>query len=186
MFADRAAQFAGRLGWDVTVDAAGAERDQYDALEPVYLVWERRDGSHGGSMRFLPTVGRTMLDEHFGHIAGDHRPSWQTWECTRFCLAPDAGRSIGAALLAGAMQMGLGLGLRHCVGVFDAPMLRVYRRAGWAPELLGRQDGICAGRWSFDPALRPALLERAGLSGAVAGYWFDRAFRHGEGLRNVA
>ena len=56
MFRDRAEQFRTRLGWPVTVDAAGEERDAYDALHPLYVLWQREDGTHGGSARFLPTT----------------------------------------------------------------------------------------------------------------------------------
>ena len=56
MFRDRAKQFSERLGWEVSVDDAGEERDQYDALNPLYVIWQRPDGLHGGSMRFLPTT----------------------------------------------------------------------------------------------------------------------------------
>ena len=38
MFRDRAAQFRDRLGWEVTVDERGWERDQYDALDPLYVI----------------------------------------------------------------------------------------------------------------------------------------------------
>jgi len=65
MFKARADQFKTRLGWDVTVDENGHERDQYDDVNPLYLIWENADGSHGGSLRLLPTTGRTMVNEHF-------------------------------------------------------------------------------------------------------------------------
>lgn len=35
MFRDRAEQFARRLNWDVSVDGAGEERDEYDAMNPL-------------------------------------------------------------------------------------------------------------------------------------------------------
>jgi acyl homoserine lactone synthase len=70
MFRDRAKQFSERLGWEVSVDDAGEERDQYDALNPLYVIWQRPDGLHGGSMRFLPTTGRCMTHEHFLHLSG--------------------------------------------------------------------------------------------------------------------
>ncbi|HHS94793.1 MAG TPA: autoinducer synthase, partial [Rhodobacterales bacterium] len=91
MFTDRAAQFKTRLGWDVQVNAAGEERDQYDDLDPLYVIWQREDGLHGGSMRFLPTTGRTMVNEHFAFL-NDGAPitSPLIWECTRFCLSPKA------------------------------------------------------------------------------------------------
>ena len=67
MFRDRGHQFRDRLNWDVTVGADGHERDTYDALNPLYVIWQGADGRHGGSMRFLPTTGRTMVEDHFLH-----------------------------------------------------------------------------------------------------------------------
>ena len=57
MHRDRASQFRDRMKWDVTVDGDGYERDAYDAMNPLYVIWQQPDGSHGGSMRFLPTSG---------------------------------------------------------------------------------------------------------------------------------
>ena len=91
MFRDRAAQFHERLGWDVTVDDRGWERDEYDDLNPLYVIWETEDGSHGGSMRFLPTTGQTMVNDHFVDLMdGVELQSPFIWECTRFCLNPNA------------------------------------------------------------------------------------------------
>ncbi len=191
MFQDRAAQFVGRLGWDVGVDATGEERDQYDALNPLYVIWEDRDGRHGGSLRFLPTVGRTMLDEHFAGLSGgtpirDPR----IWECTRFCLSPSADQRVAPALILGGLEVGLGHGLTQAVGVFDAPMIRVYRRLGWAPELLGTQgtgrNGISAGLWTFGPERRGILLRKSGLSAEISRHWYRRAFEGVEPLRAAA
>ena len=44
MFRARADQFKNRLGWDVEVDAQSEERDTYDALNPLYVIWEEADG----------------------------------------------------------------------------------------------------------------------------------------------
>ncbi|MGB7270644.1 MAG: acyl-homoserine-lactone synthase, partial [Albidovulum sp.] len=70
MFRDRAVQFRHRLGWEVEVDANGWEQDEYDLLNPIYVIWQMPNGRHGGSMRFLPTVGRTMINDHFRHLSG--------------------------------------------------------------------------------------------------------------------
>ncbi|MDU8944580.1 acyl-homoserine-lactone synthase [Ovoidimarina sediminis] len=188
MFRDRAAQFVGRLGWDVGVTDAGEERDQYDVLNPLYVIWEERDGSHGGSMRFLPMTGRTMLYEHFPDLAaGRDLRSPGIWECTRFCLSPGAGPRVAAALMLGGLELGLGQGLSHALGVFDAPMIRVYRRLGWAPELLGTRgrgrEGISAGLWAFAPERRAVLLPRAGLSAEISRHWHRRAMERPEPLR---
>ena len=40
MFRDRAEQFSQRLGWAVSVNASGHERDQYDELNPLYVIWQ--------------------------------------------------------------------------------------------------------------------------------------------------
>jgi acyl homoserine lactone synthase len=113
MFADRAAQFSDRLHWDVKVDENGHERDQYDDLNPLYVIWQRADGSHGGSMRFLPTTGQTMVNDHFSHLTdGVTIQSPLIWECTRFVLAEGAESRIAAALMLGGLEIGLGFYLR--------------------------------------------------------------------------
>lgn len=182
MFRDRAAQFRTRLKWDVPVDKNGFERDQYDGLpDVIYAVWERVDGTHGGSMRFLPTTGRTMLAEHFAHLTqGVAIKSPWIWECTRFCLAPGGGMRVAPTLMLGGLDLGLGHGLSHSVGVFDAPMVRVYSRLGWPPAVLGSEGegrtAISAGLWAFEPELRPILLRRAGVSAEVADDWYASVF----------
>ena len=185
MFTDRAAQFHTRLKWDIQVDENGLEQDQYDPLNPLYVIWERADGTHGGSLRYLPTTGRTMIEEHFGHLVGGApvRHS-HIWECTRFCLAPGAASTVSAALMLGGLEVGLNLGLSHAVGVFDARMLRIYGRLGWLPAVLGQEGegraAICAGLWAYTPDLRAPLLKKAGLSGEISHHWYARAFGDGK------
>ena len=181
MFADRAAQFADRLHWDVKVDDNGHERDEYDDLNPLYVIWQCADGSHGGSMRFLPTTGQTMVNDHFSHLTdGVAIQSPLIWECTRFVLAEGAESRIAAALMLGGLEIGLGFYLSDSVGVFDARMVRIYRRLGWEPTVLGTsgsgRDAISVGLWAHDAKKRPNLLRRAGVSSELSTLWFDRAF----------
>ena len=70
MFRDRAMQFRTRIGWDVKVDENGEERDEYDAMNPLYVIWQTPDGGHGGSMRFLSTTGRVMVNDVFQNLTG--------------------------------------------------------------------------------------------------------------------
>ncbi|MGG7644961.1 acyl-homoserine-lactone synthase [Rhodovulum sp. YNF3179] len=183
MFRDRARQFRDRLGWAVSVDAGGLERDGYDDLDPLYVIWQRHDGGHGGSMRFLPTDGPTMLDDHFAQLTGGRRiRSARVWECTRFCLAP-GGRAtpqVPAALMLAGAEIGLIFGLTHAVGVFDARMVRIYRRLGWPPQIFGQEGrgaaAISAGLWPFSVAIRDRLAQRAGISRALSALWCARAF----------
>ncbi|MEL7345190.1 MAG: acyl-homoserine-lactone synthase [Pseudomonadota bacterium] len=180
MFEDRARQFKDRMGWDVTVDAHGQERDQYDELNPLYVIWERPDGTHGGSMRFLPTVGRTMVNEHFQDITGAYITSPLIWECTRFCLAPNAETRISAALMLAGGEIMSGFGIKHFVGVFDARMVRIYRLIGSSPEVLGTsgkgREAISVGLWEFTDRARMAVALSAKISPELSRYWFERAF----------
>ncbi|MGC3939176.1 acyl-homoserine-lactone synthase [Roseobacter sp. EG26] len=181
MFKDRADQFKARLGWEVDVDDAGYERDEYDAMNPLYVIWEMPDGTHGGSMRFLPTTERTMVNDHFTQLMGGGTiTSPLIWECTRFCLNRDAPSRVAAALMLAGGEIMNGFGVRHFVGVFDARMVRIYRMIGSSPEVLGSEgkgrDQISVGLWEFTPQAQAKIAARAGVSLELSRLWFDRAF----------
>ncbi len=157
MFRDRAIQFRDRLGWAVDVDEDGMERDAYDALNPLYVIWQTPGGGHGGSMRFLPTVGPTMVNDHFSDlIGGGAIQSPLIWECTRFCLSPEADGRVAAALMLGGGELMRAFGLSHLIGVFDDRMIRIYRRIGSSPEVLGEGQKfgsrVSVGLWPYTPA----------------------------------
>lgn len=180
MFRDRADQFKARLGWDVTIDENGYQRDAYDDLNPLYVIWEQADGTHGGSMRFLPTAGRTMVNEHFTDILGGGTIiSPLIWECTRFCLNRKAESRVAAALMLGGGEIMSGFGVAHFAGVFDARMVRIYRLIGSSPEILGTQgegrDKISVGLWEFTPDAQARVASKAGVSLALSRLWFERA-----------
>lgn len=180
MFRDRADQFATRLGWEVEVDGSGAERDQYDALNPLYVIWQKPDGCHGGSMRFLPTTGPTLTNDHFHHLTGGVRiESGRIWECTRFCLARGAATHVSAALMLGGAELGLSNNLTDAVGVFDARMVRIYGRLGWPPTVIGTQgqgrNAVSVGLWAFSRAARWSMARKAGISPALSRAWLERS-----------
>ena len=168
MFRDRAIQFFERLEWEVDVDSKGYERDQYDTLNPIYVIAADEDGRHAGSMRLLPTIGRTMINEHFAMALEDgpiKHPS--TWECTRFCLSPSASPRTAAKLFASAGRLMQELNIDSLVAVFDRYMLRKYRVSGVAPEILGQRRAagviVLAGRWQFSQAQLNDLMRRGKL-----------------------
>lgn len=181
MFQDRADQFRTRLGWEVSVDEQGQERDEYDDLNPLYVIWENPDGGHGGSMRFLPTTGRVMVNDHFSHLLGGGViASPLIWECTRYCLSRDASPRVAAALMLAGGEIMTGFGVRHFVGVFDARMVRIYRMIGSSPEVLGSEgegrDKISVGLWEFTDEAKAKIAARADLSEDISRQWFERAF----------
>lgn len=181
MFRDRARQFHDRLGWDVTVDAQGAERDAYDAQNPLYVIWQDKEGGHQGSMRLLPTTGPTMVNDHFRHLTdGVHIVSPVIWECTRFCLAPGATPGVAAALMLAGGEVMRNFGVEHFVGVFDARMVRIYRRIGAEPEVLGSvgegRARIAVGLWEFSAEAQSRVARAAGITPDMSRRWFERSF----------
>ncbi|KEJ89761.1 acyl-homoserine-lactone synthase [Sulfitobacter donghicola] len=180
MFAHRADQFKTRLGWDVSVDEHGRERDEYDAMNPLYVIWETAEGGHGGSTRFLPTTGPVMVNDHFSHLTSSPICSPNIWECTRFCMAPGQGPNVAAALMLGGGELMNGFGVQHFVGVFDARMVRIYSRVGSSPEVLGSigegREQISVGLWEFEAEAQERVAARAGISLAQSRAWFERSF----------
>ena len=181
MFRDRAAQFKDRLDWEVTVDENGWEVDQYDRLNPLYIIWENAEGRHGGSVRIMPTVGRIMTNEHFLDLTGGVTiRSPLIWECTRFCLAPDAPLGVAAALLAAGVELGLRFGLEQAVGVIYAKTVPLYRRIGSEPDIIGSRgeghDRISVGLWPITVEARAEISRKSGIPLSVIARWFDASF----------
>ncbi len=180
MFRDRADQFKTRQGWDVHVDEYGFERDEYDALDPLYVIWENQNGLHGGSMRLLPTDGPTMVRDHFAHLIGPTPIiSPQIWECTRFCLTRNAEPRVAAALMLAGGEVMRNYGIEHYLGVFDARMERIYRAIGSEPRILGSEgegrEKISLGLWCFTDQARARISRRARLSPEISQLWFERS-----------
>lgn len=180
MFRDRADQFGTRLKWDVSVDEQGFERDEYDALDPLYVLWQTRDRGHGGSMRLLPTTGPTMVEDHFARLLRGRRIRDRAiWECTRFCLSRRAEPRVAAALMLAGGEVMRHFGVTHYLGVFDARMERIYRAIGSEPEILGSEgqgrERISLGLWSFTEEARARVARRAGLSPNLSRLWLNRS-----------
>ncbi|QXC52988.1 N-acyl-L-homoserine lactone (AHL) synthase (plasmid) [Agrobacterium salinitolerans] len=148
------------LGWQVDVHD-GLERDAYDGLGAVYLVWCDKDAHHlYGTVRLMPTTGPTLLRDVFSRtLPGKDLVSPGTWEGTRMCLDVDLlrasqptlspTRAFGLLLLA-LFECAFAHGIKTLVSNYEPAMQRVYRRAGLRVKEIGRADGygrlpVCCG-----------------------------------------
>lgn len=169
MFQDRAEQFSERLGWSVDVDGHGLERDVHDTLNPLYVIATDEDGTHLGSMRFHPSTGQAMLNDCFReYCSGPTIENARVWECTRFCLSPDAGLRTAFSLLAAGARLMRAFGMSRIVAVFDQRVFTGYRRSGVVPTTIGtgghEVGHVTVGFWDYTSQRYLGLLELAQIS----------------------
>ncbi|MGI0119134.1 acyl-homoserine-lactone synthase [Zooshikella sp. RANM57] len=62
--------FYQRLDWEVPINAT-QEKDEYDDLEPAYIIAKSPSDQVVGCMRLLPTMGSYMLKDTFPELLGD-------------------------------------------------------------------------------------------------------------------
>ncbi len=143
MFRLRARVFGERLGWDVKIEN-GMEIDEFDALNPAYVVGLDDDGNVIACVRALQTTGPHMLSDVFSSILDGEPPmrSATLWESTRFCVDTDrldrgTGRSsisyATCELMTGSLEYARDAGITDIVTVIDPVMDRVLKRSDNAP-----------------------------------------------------
>ena len=141
----RARVFAGRLGWRVKVEY-GRERDEYDALDPTYILALTDRGAIAGCARLLPTTGPTMLSQTFPQLlpGGRLRGKSTMVESSRFCVDTRVegrgGRFLHEATLtmfAGLIEWSMSHGFDEIATATDLRAERVLQRAGWPMARLG-------------------------------------------------
>ncbi|MTJ05157.1 MAG: GNAT family N-acetyltransferase [Sediminimonas qiaohouensis] len=143
MFKLRARVFGQRLGWDVVIQD-GREIDQYDALDPAYVIGVNDDNRVVSCVRALQTTGPHMLSDVFSAILDGEPPlrSATLWESTRFCVDTeilDRGTSRNSVsyatceLMAASLEYARDSGISDIVTVIDPIMNRVLKRSNCAP-----------------------------------------------------
>lgn len=148
----RAHVFRDRLGWDVTVEH-GHERDEYDALDPVYIIAINEDGSGvAGCARLLPGGGSTMLRDTFPILLdGNPMPAHGGMvESSRFCVDTRQSGSASArglhrttlALFAGILEWSIVNSYSEVVTVTDLRFEKLLGRAGLPFQRLGSPRAI--------------------------------------------
>lgn len=183
MFRLRARVFRDRLRWDVRVEN-GRESDEYDRMDPLYVMSIDDEGRRlRGAVRILPTTGPHMMRDVFNGFFDEPLDivSPLIWECTRFAVDPGPGASVTSTgvnlatceLLLGILDAAAAAGVTQVLGVSETPMLRIYRRCGWMPEIVGRAEprggvSIFAGLWDVTAEARRSVAARmAGLASAA-------------------
>lgn len=155
MFRDRAEAFVRRLGWDLPLMADGLEIDQYDDGHNLYVIRTADDDPtvHLGSQRIRPTNIVNMANEFFRPALGGASVMHpRIVESTRFLTKPGVkgGGAIAAELSAFLRAL---MGTSDWVAVlavFDARMLKVYRRQRNTPVVLNPDADPMAGLWLND------------------------------------
>ena len=174
MYRIRSKIFQNRLGWDVSVEN-GQEYDEYDALQPTYILAVSPCPDVLGCARLLPALGPTMLANTFPQLLGDNtfRPHSAMVESSRFCVDTADREGRGArffhnatlSLFAGIIEWCLLNNMTEIATATDVRFERILRRAGWPMHRLGAPRQINetlsvagvlpADRQSFE-RLRPA------------------------------
>lgn len=139
MYRLRHSVFHERLGWEVS-SRQGMEMDEYDALNPVYLVARGPGHSIGGCVRLLPTSGPYMLRDTFPVLlAGEAAPnSDRIWDISRLAVARPAGELGGmdglndttVDIVLAVQDYGLDHGVDRYVAVVSVALERILRRIG--------------------------------------------------------
>jgi acyl homoserine lactone synthase len=176
----RKSVFKDRLGWDVNVSGE-LEFDEFDALEPSYLLSMDRYGTLNGCVRLLPTTGPNMLRDIFPSFVtkGAVPRSERVWEASRFAVGKNATAAEAGVsqttydLLIGVLKFGLSNGINTIACVVDVRMERILRRAGWQLDRLGPARRIgntiaLAGQLDVSAQILRALEARAGRTQAAA------------------
>lgn len=145
MFRLRHEVFKERLNWDVGSDA-GKERDNFDDLEPAYLICEQ-DGEVLGSWRALPTKGPYMLKNVFPELLyGQAAPEADDiWEVSRFAVSKRvvgggsmaALRTVTNILMEELYKFAQRKNLTRIVAVTDLRFERILNRSGYPTTRYG-------------------------------------------------
>ncbi len=184
-----------RLGWTLK-GTGGLECDQFDELDPVYILIEDR-GKIVGSARLLRTTGPNMLRDVFAHVLdGRSAPdSPLIWESTRFVVDKEAlpSRTDGLVsratsyLLAGIWEVALAAGLQSITSVMTPGMGHVLQRAGCRMRVIGGPRTIGTNR--LIAALFPvdsAALNRIQQAGGIDSLVLPKLKRAATEVRRIA
>lgn len=190
--------FCDQLQWDVPA-TGDQERDWYDTLGPVYLVWCSNDRQRlYGGMRLMQTTGPTLLYDVFRRTfpTAAELSAPGIWEGTRMCVDtavlqvdhPDieAGRAFGLMLLA-LCECAMAHGIHTMISNYEPHLKRIYQRSGAVVDELGRADGygrrpVCCGAFEVSPRIREQMRQALHVDTPLYRKLAVRDAIHGEAL----
>jgi acyl homoserine lactone synthase len=181
MFMLRKRVFKDRLQWDVKT-VGDFEVDEFDDLDPLYVLSMNEAGGVVGSLRLLPTMGPNMLADVFHQLLPDgqiiRNPT--IWESSRYCVDTQLAEQWGAhgvhhttaELLIALCEIGMHVGLTFIVTVIDLRMERILRRLNCAGDRIGepRRYGsvtATAGLWETSQEMLNTLRQSSGITESV-------------------
>ncbi|WP_255989759.1 acyl-homoserine-lactone synthase [Chitinolyticbacter albus] len=168
--------FYERLRWDVPT-ANGEERDQYDDLDPVYMLYKSPQDIVQGCWRLLPTQGPYMLRDTFPQLLhGQAAPSApDIWEMSRFAIEGSEQSGFGftatpVAMIRNVLLFARAHGISRYVTVSTVAVERMLTKLGINTTRLGPplQIGIAravAFYVEMDEQAERVLLPRCELGG---------------------
>lgn len=138
--------FGQRLSWNVN-NEGGREFDEFDCLDPTYIMALSAASRIAGCARLLPATGPTMLERTFPQLLANGRLDAHAAmiESSRFCVDTTivegrAGKSLHNATLtmfAGIIEWCMTRGFTEIVTATDVRFERILSRAGWPMRRLG-------------------------------------------------
>jgi acyl homoserine lactone synthase len=139
----RAKVFKNRMGWDVPI-MSDMEIDEYDALNPYYMMIREPGKGLRGCWRALPTEGPYMLKDKFSQLLyGQPVPEAKNiWELSRFAIEAEGPQGFGFSglsleALKEIIAFGDKMGIEYYVTVTTPSIERMMRRAGFAVTRYG-------------------------------------------------
>jgi acyl homoserine lactone synthase len=172
MFRLREEIFFQKLGWEVSSNG-GLEQDNFDDLDPVYLIARNTKRRVSGCTRLMPTMGPYMLRDVFPELLqGEDAPADETtWELSRFTASPDRDNiqagigEVSLELMRSAVTFAEENGIKRYVAVTSASMERMLKRLGLPMRRLGEGKALRIGKVStvacyipIDGRTRAALM----------------------------
>lgn len=138
MFRFRFKVFYSKLGWEVAT-RDDREKDEYDELNPYYLISVDNRNSTNGCWRLLPTSGKYMIQDTFPELLrGEPIPSGpNVWELSRFAVSAVDGNNSQIALNQVTFKMMAELiefadknNISHYVTAMSVAVERLMKKAG--------------------------------------------------------